>query len=397
MRTHKPRRRASGTVIAMRLRLHPRLLVVVTTFLSACALWVWLLGARPWLTDPRQFDGVSWELAAFPGKWLYMLGAPLRDDPPSEEAVRDYFAIEDRTTPASHRLERPVESAIEGRLDAVLQQAGFASLLWRSVWPPVAIELTEPPRMLAVSPRDRIRLARTMPLDGLGTAEAEQLEREVEAAGEDRAIVVPLGGISTYPAIVTAGSTYAGTVQVAAHEWVHHYFAFAPLGWASLLSRESLAINETAADIAGAEVARLVLERFGDPTAPDAAPAPDAPDVQRTRGDRDAVLRDLRREVDALLAEGRVDLAEERMESVRLALAERGFPIRRVNQAFFAWYGTYAARGDSIDPLGVQLRQLRTASESLPDFLATVGRTTSRAEVEEALRQRGVEPGGSSR
>lgn len=395
MRTHKSVRLSRDTVIAMRLRPHPSLLVVVATFLGACALWIWLLGARPWLSDPRQFDGVTWELAAFPGKWLYMFGAPLREAPPPEEAVRDYFATADRTTPELQRLERPVEAAIEGRLDAVLQQAGFSSLLGRSVWPPVAIELTEPPRMLAVSPRDRIRLVRTMPLDGLGTAEAERLEQEVEAEGPGQsAIVVPLGGISTYPAIVTAGSTYAGTVQVAAHEWVHHYFAFAPLGWASLVSRESLAINETAADVAGAEVARLVVDRFGDPTAPEAVADLDA---QRTRADRDAVLRDLRREVDGLLAEGRVDAAEQRMESVREVLVGRGFQVRRINQAFFAWYGTYAARGDSIDPLGVQLRQLRAVSDSLPDFLATVGRTTSRAEVEAALRQRGVEPGGSPR
>ena len=85
------------------------------------------------------------------------------------------------------------------------------------------------------------------------------------------------------------------------------------------------------------------------------------------------------------------------MEAVRQDLGARGFPIRRINQAFFAWYGTYAARGDSIDPLGVQLRQLRTASESLPDFLDAVGRTTTRDAVANALRQRGIEPGGALR
>ncbi|MCC6238457.1 MAG: hypothetical protein IT299_12925 [Dehalococcoidia bacterium] len=372
-----------------------RLLLGAATFIGTFALWVGLLGARPWLADARGFDGVTWELASFPGKWLYHLGAPLRDDPHGDEAVREYFALPDREVPAARSLERPVESLIEGRLDAVLQRAGFRAVLGRSVWPPVAIELTEPPRMLAVSPRDRIRLARTMPLDDLGTAEAERLEREVEAEDPDqRAIVVPLGGISTYPAIVTAGSTYAGTVQVAAHEWVHHYFAFTRLGWASLVSRESLAINETAADIAGAELARLVLDQFGDPAPSEAATAIDA---QRSRADRDALLRDLRREVDTLLAEGRIDDAERHMESARQALVQRGFEVRRINQAFFAWYGTYAARGDSIDPLGVQLRQLRAASESLPDFLATAGRTTSRAAVEAALRQRGIEPGGAPR
>lgn len=378
----------------MRLRLPRRALLVLATFAGTFVLSFGLLTSRSWLADPREFDGVTWELGAFPGKWLHALGAPLRKDPGPEDALRDYFTLTDRTTPEARDLERPVEAAIEGRLDAVLQAAGFPSLLSRTVWPPVALELTEPPRMLAVSPRDRIRLARTLPLEELSTAEAARVEQEVETASPDeRAIVVPLGGISTYPAIVTEGSTYAGTVQVAAHEWVHHYFAFARLGWASLASRESLSINETAADLAGAEIARLVLDRFGDPTA-EAAPDIDA---QRSRADRDAALRDLRREVDSLLADGRVDDAEARMEAVRHDLGARGFPIRRINQAFFAWYGTYAARGDSIDPLGVQLRQLRTASESLPDFLDAVGRTTTRDAVANALRQRGIEPGGALR
>lgn len=385
----------------MTLRLPLRALFVAATFLVAFGLWVGMLRARAWLDDPRAFDGVSWELAAFPGKWLHAIRTDEPDSVAVDEVLREYFALPNREGAAARALERPVEAAIEGRLDATLAELGVPVLLGRTVWPPVAIELTEPPRMLAVSPRSRIRLVRTLPLAAGQVTDAAGLEEEIESVSSDQAaIVVPLGGISTYPAIVTAGSTYAGTVQVAAHEWVHHAFAFAPLGWRSLTSRESLAINETAADIVGAEVATRVLERFGDPTAaprdtlegrPPGAPLA-AVEAQRVRGLRDAALRELRREVDALLESGQVEAAEARMEAARLELMAAGVPIRRLNQAFFAWYGTYAARGDSIDPLGVQLRQLRAAAGSLPAFLDVVGRTTTRADVERALRDRGVAP-----
>ena len=54
----------------------------------------------------------------------------------------------------------------------------------------------------------------------------------------------------------------------------------------------------------------------------------------RPRVDVNATLRDLRREVDALLAAGKVSEAEARMEAVRLQLADSGVHIRKINQAY---------------------------------------------------------------
>src|SRR5690606_32829566 len=102
------------------------------------------------------------------------------------------------------------------------------------------------------------------------------------------------------------------------------------------------------------------------------------------------VLRELRLEVDALLQEGRIEEAERRMEEVRLHLQEAGIEIRRINQAYFAWFGTYAARPDATDPLGGYLREIMVRSGSLPAFLENVRGTGSRADVIEVL----VELGG---
>ena len=140
-----------------------------------------------------------------------------------------------------------------------------------------------------------------------------------------------------------------------------------------------------------------MIERFGDPTDPDPSPvtstasSPSEPAVPTV--DRNEVLRNLRFEVDELLAVGRISDAEARMEAVRLELCELGHCLRRINQAYFAWYGTYAARADAVDPLGSQLRELREWLGSLEAFLTAVRGVGSRAEVEALLRA--SVPGGA--
>ena len=201
--------------------------------------------------------------------------------------------------------------------------------------------------------------------------------------------MVPTGGVALYPAVVRDDRGYRRTVATAAHEWVHHYLAFHPLGWAYAASADARTINETVADIAGGELRDAAVERFGDPFPPPAAaPAAAPPPV-----DRAGVLRALRLEVDALLAAGRVADAERRMEETRRFLQDRGVSVRRINQAYFAWYGTYAARADATDPLGPQLRELRERAGSLRRFLELVRGVTDRAGVGALLD--GLRAGGA--
>jgi hypothetical protein len=366
-----------------------RYATVAVVFVVSAALWSALLDARPWTSSPDAFDIVSWQLAAVPGKWLYALGTPLRDDPPAEESLARYFALDDRDSPEAQQLEGAAESVIEGRLDDALQDLGLPGVPGLSVWPPVDIELTAPPRLLAVSPRERIQLlSRTMLRPGLDLAQAIAIEERAAAVDDRSTVVLPLGGLSTYPAIVTDDAAYAETMKAAAHEWIHHYLAFHPLGWNTLFSEDTLRINETVADLAGEEIATVTLRRSGTPSTPATSLETDASraSAQEARlKDRDSTLRALRIEVDALLEQGRIDEAEQRMEQARLELAARGVNIRRLNQAYFAWTGTYAARGDSIDVLGGQLREMRQRAGSLRRFLEVVRSVTSRADVARIL------------
>ena len=369
--------------------------VAAGVFVLAFALWAGLFALRQQQIGDA-FDIARWELSAVANKWLFALGRPLRSDPDEEEALSRYFALADRGGEEARRYENVVEAAIEGRIDAVLREQrvrGAVSLPGPlAVWPPVDLELARAPRVLIVSPRSRIERLRTELLrPDLTLEDAIAVETRVEAGdGSLSALVRPAGGFALYPAVVSNRGSYAGTVDTAAHEWTHHYLAFYPLGF-GVPAGDRLTINETVADIVAAELADLVLERFGAPTVRDHAAADDGSSTPAPTPavDRDRVLRELRMEVDELLGQGRVEQAERRMEEVRLELEQAGVRIRRLNQAYFAWIGTYAARADSIDRLGPQLRELRERTGSLARFLAAVRGARSRADVERLLKAAG--------
>jgi hypothetical protein len=68
------------------------------------------------------------------------------------------------------------------------------------------------------------------------------------------------------------------------------------------------------------------------------------------------------------------------MEERRLFFRENGYSIRKINQAYFAFYGSYADQpsgpaGD--DPVGETVRLLRAQSSSLAEFLKTMAFITS--------------------
>ncbi len=359
---------------------------------AAAALWAGLLILR-FEAEEWRFDFLRWEITNIPNKWLYALGRPLRDDLSSDEAILHYFSLDDRSGVLAARLEPVVEAAIEGRINRVLEELGIVGRvpLPGSVFPPVDVQLALPPRVLVTSPREQIkRIDDQLLRPGLSLDEVVELERAIEEHDPQlSALVLRPAGVALYPAVVSADSTYTSTLSIVAHEWVHHYLSFYPLGVSYFRSQELRTLNETVADIVGDEVAARVLERFGDPTegAPSSLPGDVALSGIGGPDSRDEyvaeVLRALRLEVNDLLAARRIEEAERRMEQVREGLASEGIWIRRINQAYFAWLDNYAARADSVDPLGGELRELRERLGSLETFINEVREVTSRAQVQE--------------
>jgi hypothetical protein len=80
------------------------------------------------------------------------------------------------------------------------------------------------------------------------------------------------------------------------------------------------------------------------------------------------------------------------MEERRQSIVAHGYLIRKINQAFFAFHGTYAASPASISPVAGQLQQLREGSKSLGDFLRTVARFGSYQEFLDYLTVTGAGP-----
>ena len=69
------------------------------------------------------------------------------------------------------------------------------------------------------------------------------------------------------------------------------------------------------------------------------------------------------------------------MERERQDLVARGYRIRRLNQAYFAFYGNYAEGPQRSTEIPDRLAQLRGQSVSLGDFLGRVGEVASLADL----------------
>ena len=297
-----------------------------------------------------------------------------------------------------------VEEAIEGAITAALSDQGIIGSLGPFRWPPVDFTFEQRALVLVRSPRDEVRRLddRLLRAD-VDLLTQQRLEDGVEAddAGVS-ALVVRVGGIATYPAQVSPSRSLHDTLILASHEWTHHWLIFRPLGQRWWEGGELTSINETFAVIVGEEVgdlalARLTGEVFERPPwkPPVFEPAegedPNAFSFQR-------YMRETRVRLDDLLGEGRVADAEAWLEERRLGLVANGQNVRKLNTAFFAFHGTYAAdpRGGSVNPIEGQLRTLRAAAGSLAEFAGQVSGITKVGQLEAMARAAGWESAASS-
>jgi len=248
--------------------------------------------------------------------------------------------------------------------------------------------------VLVVSPREEIAIKSQVALrHDVGPLTAAILEDAVDTALNVRSLVVPIGGYSTYPTMIAATAPRDFVIEAIAHEWCHTYLFFRPLGWNYGSSPQLTAMNETVCSIVGGDIGRAVLEReYGVPprTPPWAATPTPTPTTTATPESSFNVNRELRRiflQADELLRKKDIAGAEAIMEEGRQRLAAHGFYLRKLNQAFFAFYGSYAEGPDaiSIDPVGEDLRELRRRSPNVKVFLETVASMASYDDLTRAL------------
>jgi hypothetical protein len=287
--------------------------------------------------------------------------------------------------------DRPaVEQVIERQVGQVLAEEGFG--LGSLALPPVQFAFVEPPKKLVVSPRDRIETIYARMLDA--TISLEEVERGEQTIRHDQnlsAYVTNIGGLGAYPAMVIDNASLEWILSTVAHEWVHNYLTFFPLGFNYGANSDTIIINETVADIVGNEVGAEALRRFY----PDLAPPPpplaaegEASPLPRPRTfDFGANMRETRLLVDTLLAQGRVEEAEQYMERRRQYFVANGYPLRVLNQGYFAFHGSYGTGPAATSPLGPQLERLRELTPDVKTFLQVVRTMTTPEEVAAALAE----------
>ena len=373
-----------------------------------------------------EFDYIAWTLEALEVK-LAQLALQAGDFLPEEarhRLVLDYLALVDQINQAENQLNEiyanpeifdpdhtaaPVRSKMEKLytrrtqlaplVESILQDqisetvANLGLALGGQAIPPVLYHSTPLPTALIVSPRTKIRQDANISLQPeLSADERSILEEKIDSALDVSSLIVNIGGVGVYPTMVAQTSDLNFLSEVVAHEWVHNFLTLRPLGINYLTSPELRTMNETAASIAGKEIGRLVLEHYYPELVPP-TPAPPQPPgsgepPEPPAFDFQEEMHTTRVTVDQLLAEGKIIEAEDYMDARRRFFWDNGYLIRKINQAYFAFYGAYAdepggAAGE--DPVGAAVRDLRAQSPSLAAFLKRIAWMTSFEQLQEEV------------
>jgi hypothetical protein len=331
------------------------------------------------LAGPYTFRLLDWETVQLGERidrvWAGLLGTT---DVRAADAdtLRAYFQS------ASRQLaQRPqVEAALERLVGQAYRDGGLdrtPPLLLDRLFPPVLVALTAPPNVLVIAPRSELRVIGSSVMQAMDVPAQERLEASADST-DVSSLVAPIGGLATYPSMVLDESADRVLAAVA-HEWLHQYLIFYPLGRAYWNSQETREINETTAEMIGQEIGGQLASSLG--LAPKAAPV--APRPAQPAFDFRAFMRETRVQTEDLLRDGQVVQAEGYMRARRDELQRHGIQIRKLNQAYFALYGSYGEgfAASPSNPIPRLLRTLREQSPSLGDFMLRVRDVTTLAEL----------------
>lgn len=375
----------------------------------------------------HQFNFVGWEIAAIREKLAAQIDQPASTVlfPASASMVEEYLAraqeirsLEreitgilsengdqqtDETLELQSQVDRlraqqqpvraAVEQIVEAQIGRIIVDEGieFAG----RPFPPVLFAFTEPPKKLIVSPRERITTAYSQMLDeNISLEQIGDAEQSIEQQEGLSAYITNIGGLGAYPSMVVDRADLPWILSTVAHEWTHNYLTLFPLGLLYNANPDLTTINETVAEIVGDELGLKAQQMYY----PESLPPPDAaakllaPVTDEPPAfDFNAEMRHTRETVDKFLALGLVDEAEKYMELRRLLFVENGFPLRKLNQAYFAFHGSYGTSAASSSPIGPKLQRLRERTPDLHTFLRAVRAVTSLEKLDEVLEEWGVD------
>ena len=319
--------------------------------------------------EERRIEGAS-QLRSFMAG-----GASAKVGPLSDGYLRELLGIERDLRPEA-------EEAVEAEVAAVVAEIGLDSR-FGVVWPPVDVRFGDLPALLVISPRGEMNMAGAVFLDpDIEPFERDDIERRVFDEVNYAAYVDDIAGLATFPNMVADNYTTRTVIRTAAHEWLHSHWFFHPFGRNYFASVEMTTLNETAATLAGNEIGDIAFERMGGDLSENARRYEAEP---KASPDFTAFMRETRIEAEKMLAEGRIEEAEEYMRRRQWDLRLRGYYIRKLNQAYFAFRGRYADSAASVSPAGEQMRELRSYAGDVGEFVRIISEVSTPAEFEALL------------
>tara|TARA_B100001029_G_C15063773_1_gene461288 strand:+ start:651 stop:1667 length:1017 start_codon:yes stop_codon:yes gene_type:complete len=217
------------------------------------------------------------------------------------------------------------------------------------------------PKLLVISPRDRIyREDELLLVHDLSLEEIENIELAVQKKIDYSSVVVNISGVAAYPSIIKETNNYGNLFKLHAHEWLHQYLIFFPLGRAYFNDPKMKIVNETLANIYSEKLYINICSK-------DIKLKNKICDYKKLPSEfnYDLFIKNLRGEVDKLLELGKISESEQLMESARLELEKEGYYIRKINQAWFAFNGTYADSPTSSSNIDLEIESFIESQGSI--------------------------------
>ena len=384
----------------------------------------------------HEYRLVSWELENVLGKWSHRFWTVLPWTPTSEAdrrasldrymvLVEEYRVadnlLKDVTSSidpdirllndAQRRVDQivierdKIRDGLEEYLEQIISETvrtDEVGLVGSFVWPPVDFRIDSPPKLLVTSPRNEIRRVEGILIDpDISVEETLSIERELAELHDVSALIIQTGGLASFPSVVPMVDLQR-LMDIAAHEWLHGHLIFYPLGRSYFVDGEMRSVNETLSDLFGREIGQRVYAKITDQ--PYVAPVrPETASLNWNSGKTleekenlnqfsfNQFMSETRDRTDNLLLDGLVEEAEAYMETRRIQLLDRGYSIRKINQAYFAFHGTYGESPSSASPIARYIWDLREQVDTVGELVKMLRGLKTYEQFEQLLVDQGVE------
>ena len=241
------------------------------------------------------------------------------------------------------------------------------NFIFRIIFPLPEFTTGYSPKLLVISPRDKIfREDELLLIHNLSLEEINKIEESIMSEIGYSSVVVNIGGVAAYPSIIKETDNYGDLFKTHAHEWLHQYLILFPLGRAYFKDTNMKIVNET--------LANIYSERLFNNVCSKKIKLQDVicnskKNILSDKFNYQLFIKNLRLDVDELLKLGKINQAEKQMESARAELESKGFYVRKINQAYFSFYGTYGGNPESTNEYHDNLVQIRAKYENLGEMV----------------------------